>query len=445
MKAVKNIILILAICIVFIALIIAVIAKNIKIDDKVSYTLFSEDTSKLDTVTVKYNGNTVTAKNLKDSVWTINDADTDEIDTAKAYTLASTVSTIMSKHKVDEGDKNISRYGLDNPQLAVEIKTLSGKVKNLYIGAKDERSGNYYIRIDGDSGIYTFYSYKVDILKQSLSYYGDFNHFNINTDDIIRISISRGDETAVLERNGEKLEYEWKMIQPHNGGVNYEYIENNILNPINELDLSAPASDKTIINSISAEVSFEIKPYDSIVGKYGENYTESLIIGDTDGDTAYVGYKGKIFSVKTDDVDFINIEPENMLDKMQTSVNINLIAGMSVIYENTDNLQIIRKGGENTTLMLNGNEADFNKLKKLYNYITLLAADGIYYGEPLGDTVLTLEFEGIKKSDNVIVQFNDIGGNNYAITRDNQTEFTISKNKIDEFLSKWREYVKNPQ
>lgn len=445
MKSVKNTVFIAAGSCVLIALIIAVTVKNIRWKDNNSYTLFSEDTSKIDTVSVEYNGETVTAENLKDSVWTINGKDRSEIDSAKAFTLASAVSTVISKVKIADGMNNSAQYGLDKPQLTVTITTLDGQTAKLRVGDMEERTGNYYISLDGDNSVYTLYGYKADILKQPVDYYGDFNRFNINTDDIIRISISRGDETAVLERNGEKLEYEWKMIQPHNGRVNYEYIENNILNPINELDLSAPASDKTSINSISAEVSFEIKPYDSIVGKYGENYTESLIIGDTDGDTAYVGYKDKIFSVKTDDVDFINIEPENMLDKMQTSVNINLIAGMSVIYENTDNLQIIRKGGENTTLMLNGNEADFNKLKKLYNYITLLAADGIYYGEPLGDTVLTLEFEGIKKSDNVIVQFNDIGGNNYAITRDNQTEFTISKNKIDEFLSKWREYVKNPQ
>lgn len=445
MKFIKNIALISAIFVVLIALVIAVIAKNIKIDSKDSYTLFSTDTSKIDTVSVEYNGETITAKNLKDSVWTVNNMDTNDIDSAKAYTLASAVSTVISKTKITNGLNKPSQYGLDKPQITIMVKTLDGEIAKIYVGAKDEHSGNYYICIDGDNSVYTLYAYKVDILKQPLDYYGDFNRLNINTEDIIKITISHDGETTELEKDSSKTDAVWKMIQPYNGGVNYEYIENNILNSIKKLDLSSHATDKTSIDSIAAEVSFEIKPYDATIGKYGKNYTESFIIGDADGDTAYVNYKGKIFSVKTDDIDFINLDPANILNKMQISVNINLISAISVIYDKTDKLQIIRKGSEDTALMLNGKEVDYKKFKNVCNSITSLAADGVYDSEPLGDTVLTLEFEGIKKSDSVTVEFNDIGNGNYAITRDNRTEFTIHKDKIDEFLNRWREYAKNPQ
>ncbi len=446
MKSVKNTVFIAAGSCVLIALIIAVTVKNISWKDNNSYTLFSEDTSKLDTVSVEYNGETVTAENLKDSVWTINGKDRSEIDSAKAFTLASTVSTVISKVKIADGMNNSAQYGLDKPQLTVTITTLDGQTAKLRVGDMEERTGNYYISLDGDNSVYTLYGYKADILKQPVDYYGDFNRLNINTDDIIKISILHDENAIELEKSGSKTNTSWKMTQPYNGGADKEYIENNILNPVKSLNLNRSADNKTGIDNVSAEVNFEIKPYDATAGKYGENHTESLVIGDIDGDTAYISYCGKVYAVKTDDVDFINISPVNMLNKKQMFVNISLTESLTVTAnEKSDTLNIIRGDGDELEFALNDAAADYKTAKNIYREMTSEEVDGIYKGEPLGDTVLRLDFKGVKKSYSVTIEFKDIGNGNCALQKNGKIEFTVNKNKIDALLKKWNEFVENPQ
>ena len=43
-----------------------------------------------------------------------------------------------------------------------------------------------------------------------------------------------------------------------------------------------------------------VKPYDNSTGKYGEEYTETLTIGRTEGDMTYVKYKEQVFKVSSD-------------------------------------------------------------------------------------------------------------------------------------------------
>ena len=49
-----------------------------------------------------------------------------------------------------------------------------------------------------------------------------------------------------------------------------------------------------------------VMPYDNSTGKYGEEYTETLTIGRTDGDMTYVKYKEQVFKVSSDIISFAN-------------------------------------------------------------------------------------------------------------------------------------------
>lgn len=51
---------------------------------------------------------------------------------------------------------------------------------------------------DGDNTVYTMYDFKVDTLKKPISYYKEFNRFNINIDNINDIKIVRSDETIEI-------------------------------------------------------------------------------------------------------------------------------------------------------------------------------------------------------------------------------------------------------
>ena len=77
----------------------------------------------------------------------------------------------------------------------------------------------------------------------------------------------------------------------------------------------------------------------------------------------------------------------------------------------------------------------------MYQSMVSLAVDDIYHGESLGDAILCFEFEGIKKSDNVKIEFREINDSSCALLRNGQAEFTIQKYKLDNFNEAWSGYI----
>ncbi|MGN0149887.1 MAG: DUF4340 domain-containing protein, partial [Clostridia bacterium] len=234
----RNIIIIMSAVFIFLA-IICIIALRGKLsvndsllsDTEPLYMIYSEDTSNLSSVSVEYSDVTITAYNNGNSEWSI-DAVNDDIDKSKAYTLASTVSTIISKNKIEENPKDLSKYGLDTPSVTVIITENNGTKKKLYIGNKSSKTDEYYMMLDGDNSVYTLYNYKYETLTQPLSYYSDFNRFKIEVDDITEINIEHSGECINLraaKTSSQIADKEWEITEPYKNRENSEYIELNIL------------------------------------------------------------------------------------------------------------------------------------------------------------------------------------------------------------------------
>ena len=203
-KTKRNII----IAVVIIAVLIAgtIIISNIDVSDNSQtenqeeiYTIYSEDTSNLSGVEVKTADGSIRAVNLDNSVWTINDMSTDDVDSSKAQGLAGTVSTLTSKHKIETAPSDLSQYGLDKPEITVTISKKSGEEDKLYIGDMSPTLGEYFVMRDGDDSVYTIYSFKVDTLRQPLSFYQEFDRFNVTIDDITNIRLVREDGTIEIK------------------------------------------------------------------------------------------------------------------------------------------------------------------------------------------------------------------------------------------------------
>ena len=79
------------------------------------------------------------------------------------------------------------------------------------------------------------------------------------------------------------------MVQPYQSGANDDYIDNKILAPIEEISLTTPIENADGgFSEKSPVLMITVKPYDNSTGKYGEEYTETLTIGRTEGDMTYV-------------------------------------------------------------------------------------------------------------------------------------------------------------
>ena len=202
-KTTKSIIIAASVIIVLIVGTIVISNIDTSKDNNVDttddlYSIYSADTTDILSVKSESENGTITVKSIGDSEWSVNDMDASEIDSSKAGALVGTISTLSSKNKIEENTADLSQYGLDNPQVTVTVEKKNGQIDKMIIGDLSPTLGEYFVMKDGDNTVYTMYDFKVDTLKKPISYYKEFNRFNINIDNINDIKIVRSDETIEI-------------------------------------------------------------------------------------------------------------------------------------------------------------------------------------------------------------------------------------------------------
>ena len=449
----KKIIILLAVIVVLIGGIVVI--NSIDTTDKSQtdsaeeiYTIYSEDTNRIDNVNIVTDSGSIKAVNLGDSVWTINDLSADDVDQTKAYAVAATVATLTSKHKIDNAG-DLSQYGLANPAMTVTITKKNGDKNTLYVGDMSPTLGEYFVMLDGDNTVYTIYSFKVDTLRQPLSYYQEFDRFNIVIDDIRNIRIARSDETIeikIIDDIDIDTNNVWEMVSPYQSGANDDYIDDKILEPIDGISLTSfvEGTDSGITDS-SPVLTLTVSPYDNATGKYGKEYKEELKIGKTVGDETYVEYKGRTYLTPADSVGFVKNSSFNIVSKLQALVDISKVKSVSVEYGNEEHTISISPKNNEYIFKLDGNETDNDVSRGMYQGIMALAVDNVYRGDTIGnETLLKIAFVGIKSDNDTVVEIKPIDDINCALIRNGEVSFTIKKNKITDFINLFKAYVENP-
>ena len=178
-----------------------------------------------------------------------------------------------------------------------------------------------------------------------------------------------------------------------------------------------------------------VKPYDNSTGKYGEEYTETLTIGRTDGDMTYVKYKEQVFKVSSDIISFANDSSYNIVSKLQALVDISEVKSVTVEYNGAEHTIDITHNDSDMTFVLDGQKVDTKITQAIYKSIVGLAVDG----------VMKIKYKGIKSSSDTEIEFKSIDDLYCALIRNGKTEFTIKKSKLNEFMDLFNTYVENPE
>lgn len=418
--------------------------KEPQIENTQTNTVYKAEASELAEVKVVSESGEIRAVNKGKSDWTINDLPEGEIDTQKAYSLAGTVSTIISKNKYD-APADLSEYGLDNPAVTVTITKKNGETDTVYIGDLSPVLGEYFIMLDGDSSVYTLYSYKVDSLLKPLSYYKEFDRFNINIDDITGVRIEQENGTIDLrlkDKDKQSMANVWEMTEPYEVNANDDYIDNKILAPIEDISLTNPIEDAAF-KSYPSKLIITVRPFNSENGKYDKEYTETLLIGDTNGSVTQVKYDDKIYETPASSVDFVNENAFNIASKMQALVDISLVKSVTVEYGDEKHVMDIKQSGGKYTFMLDGKETDAKISQEIYRIIIGIPVDALYSGDATKETVLKLTFDGIKDSDDTVVEFKQFDDLNSVMERNGEAQFTAKTSKLKEFITLFDAYVKS--
>lgn len=415
--------------------------------DETVYTIISENADSIANIEVTTGEETIKAVNLGETIWTINDMSINDIDSSKAYSLAGTISTLTSKNKIEENPSDLAQYGLANPSTTVKITMKDGKEQSLFIGDSSPVTGEYFVIKEGDNTVYSIYPYKVSTLRQPLSYYQEFNRFSVNIDDICGINIARIDETInieLIDNVDNELGNVWNMTIPYESMANDDYIDNKILEPIQNIVLDSPLNDADGgFSETSTILTLTVKPYDNSSGEYGDIYTEKIIVGKTSGDKTYVKYKGNIFAVSNENIQFVNESSFNIVSKLQALVDITKVSEVTVEYEDERHILSVAHKGSNFDFKLDGEDTDNTAAQQMYQDIISLSVDYVYKGETTGDTVLKLLYKGIGNNSDTVVEFKEINNLNCALIKNGKTEFTIKKSKLTDLISEFKEYLKN--
>lgn len=409
------------------------------------YTIMQEDANSVSYIDVISSDGTIRAVNLGDAVWTINDMNIDDVDTAKAYSLASTVTSMTSKNKVADAPSDLAQYGLDTPKIKVVITKKDGTESTIKIGAMSPTLGEYFIMKDNDSAVYTIYPHKVDTLKQPLIYYQEFNRFSVNIDDITEIRMTRSDEIInirLIDEITDKTGNVWEMTLPYQSLANDDYIDNKILEPIGNLRLETPVdiSDDSLFEGASV-LMISVTPYDRATGEYSDSYNEIITVGKANGEYTYVKYKNKAYTVPSENIKFIKETSFNIVSKLQALVDITNVQSLTVEYGGEKHVMDIEHKDYEFAFKLDGNNTSASVSQNMYKEIISLPVDAIYNGAEVKETVLKLTYNG---KEDTVVEFKTIDDLNCAVIRNGKVNFTIKKSKVAELVEKFSNYVNNP-
>lgn len=454
-KGKKGLIISLALIVLLAAATFVVLGINKGDNNKVTdnnkdaYVIVSEAAETLSSVKVESETVNLEAVNSGDSDWTITGFDNGEVSSAKAYELVGTVSNLTSKNKYDN-PKDLSEYGLSEPKTTVTLtKKDGGKIK-LYIGSLSPTLGEYFVMREGDSSVYTVYSYKVEVILRPVSYYTDFNRLKIEPADISGIKIERPADTIELRVRKDIDKYSpvvWEMLSPYKSAANDDYIDNKLIEPLSKIEITTPIEDADGgFKEKDTRLMLTITPFDNVTGKYGAEKSEILEIGASVGNETYVRYDGRVYKVPTEDISFVDDTAFNIVSKMQLLVNIAKVKTVTLEYGNNIHKLDISKSGDNKySFKLDDKSADTAATQAIYESLISISADNVYTGIETGETVLKITYDCIDDSDDTVIEIKKTGDLRCAIERNGKIDFTMKNSKVTEFTEAFEKYVQDNQ
>lgn len=405
--------------------------------DYKTYTIFSESVDNMKEITVDYDDMKLSSRKDEEGNWLINNLPLADIDTSKSRGFAESVASIYSSTVIAENSENLSEYGLDFPSVTVTVTKNDDTVSKIFIGNASPVNGNYFIKNETDDAIYSVTPYKFEALTKNESYYTEFERFSIaDVYTINKIVIERPDVTIALSKAEGKVQsyYDsWNMTSPISTSANDDYIHDYVIEKIKTISLVKPIENGDFgFDKATATLTLNIRPYDEKKQQYQDEYTEKLVIGKMTEGRYYVQYEGKAYQVSEESLGFVNSTVLNLSSKLQAMFKIADVERVDMEYNGENHtLQILHINDEGDySFKIDGKDIDPDDAKQLYQKLIGVLANGLYKGEALGESVLTLNYKGYNGASDNTVEFKALNDLECAIVKNGNAQFTVSKSVI---------------
>jgi len=132
-------------------------------------------------------------------------------DEDSASSLVSTLSSLSSDRVVEEKGADLSIYGLQSPQLEVEVLRKDGKSDKILIGDEAPTGGAYYAKASGDERVFTLASWNKSSLDKTVRDLRDKRLLTFDSDKLSRVELRVKGQVYEFGKNSQN---EWQIVKP---------------------------------------------------------------------------------------------------------------------------------------------------------------------------------------------------------------------------------------
>lgn len=394
-----------------------------------------------------------------DAVWTIIELANLPMSSASMGNLLENAASVTAQQTVVESAEDISIYGLSEP-LATVTATFSDSgntVKKLFIGNLTPNGTMHYAMVEGDPKVYTILNSKVNCFLENKYYvlnktiytvktaadendttdYTRINKMTITRSDIdydivIEYDVRLDDDSLMIANSSSYVITSpiFRELNPETSAAVMDGIfgltasDFGILNP-NDEDFSSCG-----ITEPAADVLFEINGGDKIHITIGnECFDED---GTKLGRYVYVDGAAIIYVFEESSLPWLNVMPLDIVTTMFTSNYIYDVK--SVDFSGGANMSFTLTGGsDDFAVKLDGNDADAEKFKTLYQFLLKAPSDELYFEETDAEPTVSIRIKTDSSED--FIEFIPSDGRKSIIRLNGKVSYKCASAYVDRLMS----------
>lgn len=423
-----------------------------------SISLIKENYSDVESLHIKNQNDDYTIELVGEELWRIRDTmDLKQITYMYEQTLTY-ISTFSAVETIEENCADLSRYGLDDPQIIFESKYSNGNTYSFRIGLQTVDKSYYYLAKEGDNTVYTVAATSVaSLLYTRYSYLDTEILESFDSDDssavpvINRVQITRPDLASpiVLDeaKDGElgetKIQQSYLVMrEPQFSLIAETYTEKVVYD---NFGLKANGIVKANITDADRKTYGFDNPTARYEMTYDDNTTVVLTLGSgfnasagfTEGervaadkiDTYFLMREDvdQIYTVAASDIAWLKVQPKDLISSSVVFPNIVDLSGFD-IQVNGEDYKIVFNPGKDAsdssdyTATLNGKDADMDNVRTYMQLIMLTSVQDISSEKPTGTPKLSITYH-YRNGQTVVVRVYVAEDTTTIVTLNDQTVF----------------------
>ena len=423
-----------------------------------SIALIRETYSDVESLHIKNQDDDYTIELVGEELWRIRDTmDLKQITYMYDQTLTN-LSTFSAIETIEEDCADLSRYGLDDPQISFEIKYNNGNSYAFDIGLQTADGTYYYLVKDGDNTVYTVTATSVSSLLYTRYSYLDteilesFDSEDASAVPVInRVEITRPDlaapivldeaqdgelgETAVQQSYLVMREPQFSLLaETATESViydNFGLTANGIVKAnITEEDLATYG-----FNNPTARYEMTYDDNTTVVLTLGSGFnasagfTEGETVAESDIDTYFLIREDvdQIYTVAASDIGWLTVQTSDLISSSVVFPNIVDLEGFDVQVSG-DSYQVVFDPGDDVsdssgyTATVNGQNADMDNVRTYMQLVMLPSVQDISTQMPTGTPTMTITYR-YRSGQDVVVKVYVAEDTTTIVTLNDQTAF----------------------